>query len=180
MLAIVIGGVYKGLCRQQRETDMTATVTQLRKSKAPAATRKTNKAARVASAHQRKASYAVGGIALILTGLSLSHLANGIQMLTHSSALESRALATGIDCGFVSLEIASLCVATDGVRKQLAKLINPTIIITMILSAAMNAFSFASEAPSLWFAGASAALGCCIPAMIYVCSKVAVTLWKTA
>ncbi|MCL7441040.1 hypothetical protein MWF94_25975 [Escherichia coli] len=56
---------------------------------------------------QRYTSYGTAGVALVLMGLSLSHLAAGIGALTHSDPAHAWAMAVGIDLGFIALELGS-------------------------------------------------------------------------
>jgi hypothetical protein len=51
-----------------------------------------------------------------LTALSLSHLAHGVEIVTGSSTWESWAMAAGVDCGFITLELSQLAIG-DIVRK---------------------------------------------------------------
>jgi hypothetical protein len=47
-------------------------------------------------------------VALALLGLSLSHLASGVAIVTGSSEPDGWLMAIGIDLGFVALELAML------------------------------------------------------------------------
>ena len=159
------------------------TVTTLRsitKTAAAPAPKQKSAAMRKRLTRQRHASYGVGSVALVLTGLSLSHLAGGVQLLTQSDASHAWAMAAGIDLGFIGLELSTLCAATEGLRKTLCKLTRPAVIATLVLSALMNAYAFAANSPSLPFVVASALLGISIPALIYVLTKVSVTMWTDA
>ena len=126
---------------------------------------------------QRIASYGVGVVALVLTVLSLDHLATGVQMLTKADVLHSWAMAIGIDCGFIGLELAQLCTATEAIRKIVHRWACPAVVITLIISALMNANAFAAGASNMTYAVCAAALGISIPAMIYVLTRVAVAMW---
>ncbi len=129
---------------------------------------------------QRTMAYAIGAVGLTLTGLSLAHLAEGVQHLTHSAPWHAWAMATGIDFGFVSLELGQLAVATESLRRQVAKWCKPAIIGTLIASAVMNAYAFAAPAESTPIMVAACLLGFAIPAMIYVLSRVSVAMWIDA
>jgi hypothetical protein len=48
-------------------------------------------------------------------------------------------MAIGIDLGFVALEIAQLCAATERVRAEIGRWTKPAILGTIVASAAMNA-----------------------------------------
>jgi hypothetical protein len=47
-------------------------------------------------------------VAVVLVALSLSHLAQGIHLVTKAPLWEAWAMAVGIDLGFLALEIAQL------------------------------------------------------------------------
>ena len=129
---------------------------------------------------QRTMSYVIGLVGITLTGLSLSHLADGVQQLTHSSPWHAWAMATGIDFGFVSLELGQLAVATEALRRQVSKWCKPAILGTLVASAMMNAYAFAAQAEGTTVMVAACLLGCAIPAMIYVLSRVSVAMWIDA
>jgi hypothetical protein len=143
------------------------------KSPAPAAAaRAERKAAVKANAQevqaQRWSAGLLGGVAAVLTGLSLSHLAHGIEVITHPEfSWESYAMAVGIDLGMIVTEIASLT-AGERVRAQTRWYSAGMIAGTLGLSAAMNAFGFASQADTLPFQAAGVVFGLAVPAAIYV------------
>jgi hypothetical protein len=140
---------------------------------APAAVaREARKAAVRANAQevqaQRYSAGALGGIAAVITGLSLSHLAHGIEVITHPSyAWEAWAMAVGIDLGMIVTEIATLT-AGERVRRETRWYSVVMIAGTLVLSAAMNAFGFASQADTLAFQAAGVVFGLAVPAAIYV------------
>jgi uncharacterized membrane protein (UPF0182 family) len=152
------------------------------KSKRPAAAANPAPVARSKSflrkmARQRGAAYGIGAVAIVLMGLSLSHLASGVHALTHGDEWHAWAMAVGIDAGFIGLELGQLCVSTDTMRKAVAKWAEPTIVGTLIVSAIMNAYAFASTTDNLVIACAACALGISIPSLIYVLTRVSVALW---
>lgn len=128
-------------------------------------------------ARQRIASYGIGSVALVLTGLSLSHLAGGVQLLTQGDVWHSWAMAIGIDLGFIALELGQLSVTTDTMRKTVSRFAGPAVKGTLLVSAVMNAYAFAAPATCWPFAVAAAMLGVSIPALIYVLTRVSVALW---
>jgi hypothetical protein len=117
-------------------------------------------------------------VAFALLGLSLAHLASGVQLITQAPAWESWALAIGLDIGFISAEAALLCAATASVHREVTRFATPTIIGTILASAAMNALAFASQA-SGWYVYPAAALGTAIPAMVFALSRIAFALSAT-
>jgi hypothetical protein len=81
----------------------TATIVKL---KAPAAKPARSRATSRKLRRQAAAAAGVGGVACVLTALSLNHLARGIGMVTGAAEWEAWSMAAGIDLGFVSLELA--------------------------------------------------------------------------
>jgi hypothetical protein len=138
----------------------------------------TRKHTRATKALRRQAgtAVAVGLVAVTLTALSLSHLAHGVEIVTGSTAWESWAMATGIDCGFIALELSQLAIG-ERVRKQVRRFARPAILLTLAGSAAMNAFAFAAQTTTLWMMGAAITLGIAIPALIYALTRVGAALY---
>jgi hypothetical protein len=56
----------------------------------------------------------------------------------------------------------------------------PTIIGTLVVSAAMNAYAFASTAKDLVVISTACVLGVSIPMLVYVLTPVSVALWIDA
>lgn len=121
---------------------------------------------------QHVAAGAVATVDVILTALSLSHLAHGIALVTQAPMWEAWAMAVGIDLGFIALEVAQLCAATPAVRREISRFTKPAIIGTLAASAVMNAMAFGSQATGLMVYPAIL-LGVAIPALIYALSRVA-------
>jgi hypothetical protein len=128
-------------------------------------------------ARQRVASYGVGAVALALTALSLSHLATGIQRLTGCDTISAWAMASGIDLAFISLELAMISIVTESLRRQVARFAVPAVNGTLLVSASTNAFVFAALATTWPFMAAASLLGISIPALIYVLTRVSVSMW---
>ena len=108
-------------------------------------------------------------VALALLGLSLSHLASGVAIVTGSGERDGWLMAIGIDMGFVALELA-LLVAPAAARPAVARYASPAIIGTLATSAAMNAFAFASHADGLMIYPAIG-LGFAVPTLVYALTK---------
>jgi hypothetical protein len=89
------------------------------------------------------AAAAVLGVTLILLGLSLSHLAAGIGLVTGAGPSDGWAMAIGIDLGFIALELAVLAAPADK-RAAVVRYAAPAIIGSLAASAAMNGFAFAA------------------------------------
>lgn len=120
------------------------------------------------------AGAAVGLVALTLTGLSLTHLAHGISIVTTAPAWESWAMAVGVDLGFVALEFAQLTVG-ERLRRTIGRWARPTIVGTLAGSAILNAFAFGAAASGLLI-GPAIALGVAIPALIYSLTRVGASI----
>jgi hypothetical protein len=149
----------------------TATVTALpisRKPPQPKAKQQTNRLTKRQIKHQNMTATGLGTVTAILTGLSLSHLAHGIGIVTGAGALETVPMAIGIDLGFVLLEIAQIV----GAR---SKFIQPTIVGLMMGSAAMNAFAFSAQSVG-WMVYPAVAFGIAVPALIYSLTRVGAAL----
>lgn len=131
-------------------------------------------------ARQRYTSYGTSSVALVLMGLSLSHLAEGIGALTHSGPSHAWAMAIGVDLGFIALELGQLCTTTESLRRSIMTWAGPTIIGTLLVSACMNAYAFASVATGYPSIAAACVLGVSIPMLIYVLTRVSVALWVDA
>ncbi|MFG1462096.1 hypothetical protein V5F77_04280 [Xanthobacter sp. DSM 24535] len=127
---------------------------------------------------QRSASVGAASVAVVLTGLSLSHLSHGIHIVTQASAVECWAMAIGIDMGFLAAEAAMLCGSTEAVRKKVWRYAGPAIGGTLSMSSALNALAFVSQAlPILPYQVSAAGLGVSIPALIYALVRIAFVLW---
>ena len=66
-------------------------------------------------------------VALALLGLSLSHLASGVAIVTGSGERDGWLMAVGIDLGFVALEL-TLLVAPATTRPAAARYASPAIV----------------------------------------------------
>jgi hypothetical protein len=120
------------------------------------------------------ATTAILGVCVVLVGLSLSHLAEGVQLVTGSGTAAAWSMAVGIDLAFVALEVAML-VSPDEIRPAVGRYASPAIVGTLGVSAAMNAFAFASHAQGLMIYPAIG-LGFAVPALIFALTKTAATL----
>lgn len=126
---------------------------------------------------QGHAAVGIGLVAGTLTALSLSHLAHGIEIVCAARGWESWAMAAGIDCGFIGLELSTIMAATEHVRRSAGKWAKPAIAGTLVGSALMNAFAFAEGATGYAMQAAAIVAGLSIPALIYALTKVSAALW---
>jgi hypothetical protein len=127
---------------------------------------------------QSRAMWGVAGVALTLTGLSLSHLTCGIEQVTGGDRIESAAMAMGIDLSFIALEVAQVINLPAETTKLVKRFATPAIIGTMAASAGLNAFGFAHHAPDAMRIPA-VILGGAVPALIYALTRVAVALARS-
>ncbi len=132
-----------------------------------------------AQSRQRLAAVGLGAVAATLTGLSLSHLAHGISLVTHAPAWEGWAVAVGVDLGFVALELSQLA-ATEKARASVATLSKSVIMGTVAGSMVMNAAAFASQAEGYVMQGAAVAAGVAIPLLVYALTRIGATLYLDA
>jgi hypothetical protein len=116
------------------------------------------------------AAYGVGAVAVALTGLSLVHLADGIDGITHCGLWQAGAMALGIDANFVATE-ATLLTTDDETRKRIVLPARITTALTLTASALLNAYSFARHADNMYTAAAGIGLGVLIPALIYLATS---------
>lgn len=121
------------------------------------------------------AAFAAASVAVVLTGLSLSHLAHGIEIVTGATPVECWAMAVGIDAGFLTSEMALLCSGAESIRRSVGWWAHPTIATTLILSACMNALAF-SHGSEGWRTYIAATLGLVIPALVYSLARIAFVL----
>lgn len=118
-------------------------------------------------------------VTTVLLGLSLVHLATGIEMITKCARWEAVALALGVDAAMVCSEAALLVSGTTALR-AIKRWASGTIICTVVASAGLNSLAFASQAAegSMFFYAAIAA-GCAVPALIFSLTKIAAGLVST-
>lgn len=126
---------------------------------------------------QRMAATALGTVAVTLTALSLSHLVQGIEIVTHAQGWEAWVMAIGVDLGFVSLELAQVATTTETLRRSVKRYTAPAIIGTLAGSAVMNAFAFASHATGICMTTAAIVMGVAIPALIYALTRIGAALY---
>jgi hypothetical protein len=109
----------------------------------------------------------LGAVILVLIGLSLSHLAHGVSIVTGCADWEAYAMAIGLDLLIVGLEVAMVVTAGTKAHKPVARFANPALIAAFTWSAGLNAFAFSAASAALWMAVTAASLGASIPALIY-------------
>lgn len=133
---------------------------------------------RLAMKRQTMAAAAVAVVGATLLTLSLTHMAEGVRLLTGAPVWEAVCMAIGVDAAFVSLEVGMLAAATDKVRREIGTACRVTITLTMLGSGALNSLAFTSAATG-WLVWPAALLGAAIPGLTYVLSRVAFALAST-
>ena len=126
---------------------------------------------------QRMAGVGVVVIAGVLTALSLSHLAHGVEVVVSAPSWESWLLAIGIDLGFLSCEMAHLSAVSDEAKKMVGRFARPTVIATLGASAILNAFAFSSKLNGFELVPAIL-LGAAIPALIYSLTRIGIGMYR--
>jgi hypothetical protein len=106
----------------------------------------------------------------------LSHLAHGVEIVTHSAPWQAWSMAVGIDLGFIATELACVTVA-DKLRKAIDRFARPAILGTLAASAAMNAFAFAQDATGIPMTAAAVAMGISIPSLIYALTRIGAAIY---
>jgi hypothetical protein len=139
-------------------------------------TRKHNRATR-ALRRQSLAAAGIGLVACTVTALSLHHLADGIMLVTKAPTWEAWSEGTGIDLGFVSMELATIAATTDKLRKAISRYTKPAIAGTLAGSAVMNAFAFGMQADGYPMMTAGALLGAAIPALVYCLTRIGAAMY---
>jgi hypothetical protein len=146
------------------------------KLKAPAARPARSRATTRKLRRQAAAAVGVGGVACVLTALSLNHLARGIGMVTGAAEWEAWSMAAGIDLGFVSLELAQLVITTETVRRAVRRYCQPAITGTLAGSAALNALAFAAQSAG-WMLAPAIAMGLAVPTLVFALTRIRATLY---
>jgi hypothetical protein len=126
---------------------------------------------------QSLAAIGIGLVACTVTALSLHHLADGIMLVTKAPPWEAWSEGTGIDLGFVSMELATIAATTDKLRKAISRYSKPAIAGTLAGSAVMNAFAFAMPADGYVMMAAGTLLGAAIPALVYCLTRIGAALY---
>lgn len=156
------------------------TVVSMKTAAAPAARPRKKTAEQKRSQFKTAASAAVGGVAVALTALSLTHLAHGVELMTGASPWQCWLTAAGVDLGFVALEAISLAVASDKrASQQVDRWARPFIIVLVLLSAVLNALAFSSGSPTVVMACGATVLGAVIPGMIYALTRSSAAVWMS-
>jgi len=151
-----------------------------RKSAPSSAPKQQSKAQRYKLCRQRVVAGVIACVALVITVLSLSHLAAGVEVLTHDTPWHAKIMAVGFDLGFICMELAKLSISNEKLDRAVSRYADPAIIGTLVISAGMNAYAFASKADNVYFVCAGCLFGIGVPAMIYVLTRISALMWIDA
>lgn len=136
---------------------------------------KSKRAIKVSRA-QALAATGVMSVALVLTGLSLTHLSHGIELVTHAPSWEAWSMALGVDLGFIALELAQLVPMQDKTRNKIKGYMKWGIIGTLVFSAVLNSIAFGKLAEG-WMMYPAVIFGLAIPGLIFIMTKVGAQMW---
>jgi hypothetical protein len=150
-------------------------VTKLPTPKSQARPHATTKRAAKALRRQTAMALTMAGVAVAATGLSLMHLAHGVQAVTQSTPWESWAMAISIDIGFIGAELSQVVIG-DKLRKAISRYLQFMILGTLIMSAGMNIAAFAGHANG-WMIYPGVVFGLAIPGLIYLATRIAAAIY---
>ena len=148
--------------------------TRAKPSPAPKMSAKTVRRTRL----QHWSAMLLGTVASAMTIVSLTHVAGGVQHLTHGVVPDWQAwgLAVGLDINYVAMEMAGLVAAVQHVRARLHKLTKIGIPAVMGFSMALNALEFSAGVTNAYELAASVAMGLTLPALVFLTFRVAAVL----
>jgi hypothetical protein len=120
----------------------------------------------------------LGAVAAAMTTVSLSHIAGGVTHITHAAVPEWQAwgVAVGLDVNYVAMEMAGVVAAMQHVKDRLHRLTRYGIPAVMGFSMALNALEFAAGATNAYELAAGVAMGCILPALVFLAFRIAATL----
>jgi hypothetical protein len=127
---------------------------------------------------QHGVAIVIGFIAAAMTTVSLSHIAGGIETLTHGAVpgWQSWMVSLGLDANYISMEMAGVVAAMQHVRDRLHRLTRIGIPAVMGFSMALNALEFAAGATNTYELAAGIAMGIILPALVFLTFRVAAVL----
>ncbi len=120
----------------------------------------------------------LGTVAAAMTTVSLSHIAGGVEHITHGAVPEWQAwgAAIGLDGNYIAMEMAGVVAAMQHVRDRLHRLTRYGIPAVMGFSMALNALEFAAGATNVYELAAGIAMGVILPALVFLTFRVAAVL----
>jgi len=131
---------------------------------------------------RRQIAAAVGGVGGFVLLLSVWDCTGALALLTGMPVALCGLLAVGIDAGMVACEMAAVAAAPE--KKPAHWRDNPEakrwadlyVLGAVALSVALNATAAASHASGA-LVGLAAAVGACVPLLVYAAGRVAGALW---
>jgi hypothetical protein len=120
----------------------------------------------------------IGCVAAAMTTVSLSHIAGGVEHITHGAIPHWQAwgVAVGLDVNYVGMEMAAVVAAYNHVRKRLHRLTRFGIPAVMGFSMSLNALEFAAGATNTYELAAGIAMGVVLPGLVWLAFRVASVL----
>jgi hypothetical protein len=120
----------------------------------------------------------LGVVAAAMTTVSLSHIAGGVEHITHAAVpgWQAWGVAIGLDVNYVAMEMAGVVTAMQHVRDRLHRLTRFGIPAVMGFSMALNALEFAAGATNTYELAAGIAMGVILPALVFLTFRVAAVL----
>jgi hypothetical protein len=127
---------------------------------------------------QHYSAVLLGLIAAAMTTVSLSHIAGGVETLTHGAVPGWQAwmVSLGLDANYIAMEMAGVVAAMQHVRDRLHRLTRLGIPAVMGFSMALNALEFAAGATNTYELAAGIAMGVILPALVFLTFRVAAVL----
>jgi hypothetical protein len=127
---------------------------------------------------QHGAAALLGTVAAAMTTVSLSHIAGGVDHVTHAAVPEWQAwgVAIGLDVNYVAMEMAGVVAAMQHVRDRLHRLTRIGIPAVMGFSMSLNALEFCAGATNVYELAAGVAMGVILPALVFLTFRVAAVL----
>lgn len=123
---------------------------------------------------------ALSVVVAVMLGVSLEHLARGIQEITQAHAWSAWALAIAVDVGMVASEVAVIVLATLP-NIDVERYARRYVIATIAISMALNIYAFWPDqvigASGYTAAALALVLGAGIPLGVYHLTRVAGRIW---
>jgi hypothetical protein len=115
----------------------------------------------------RAAAWFIAAVVLALLGLSLSHLAHSIAMVSGAQEWQAISMAIGIDLGLIALEYAAITSSATPVYPHVRLWIRGGVLTTIVFSMLFNALAFHAGATTPVHQILAVILGLTVPGLIY-------------
>jgi hypothetical protein len=127
---------------------------------------------------QKSAGMVLALVASGMTGVSLAHIAGGVEHLTNGAIphWQSWAVAVGLDVNYIAMEIAGVVAALQATKDKLHKFTRFGIPGIMVFSMAMNSLEFSAGAIGPYQIAAAVAMGVILPALVWLTYRVSLVL----